>query len=193
MTMNPLVDLSEPFARLVTSELTELIDSGFAVVEAGPTIVRFARGEIEIDVYWGRRSYEVGAGVAINGERYALSELMYLADPDFADKYRNSTATSVEVLSSVVGQVANLLKTYAAPVFVDPAEVEARLQRLRPIRLREMSLDSQAHVFRPQAEEAFRRHDFAKAAEIYSRIEERLSPAEVKKLAYARSRSAPKS
>lgn len=41
---------------------------------------------------------------------------------------------------------------------------------------------------RPQAEQAFREGNYSKAAELDGRIRERLSPAEVKKLAFAEAR-----
>ena len=45
-----------------------------------------------------------------------------------------------------------------------------------------------AKQIRPRAESAFRRGDYAKAAELYGLMRERLSPAEAKKLAFAEGR-----
>lgn len=47
-----------------------------------------------------------------------------------------------------------------------------------------------AEQIRPQAESAFRRGDYAKAAELCGLMRERLSPAEAKKLAFAEARCA---
>ena len=147
---------------------------------------------LEVDVYWGRKSYEVGAGVSFDGERYALSELIYLVNPQLADQYRNPTAATVDLLEPVVVRVTDMLKAYGAAAFANAETVETQLRKQRPLRIHEFALDSLARATRPAADEAFRSRDFAKAAELYSKIEERLSEAERKKLAYARSRSAPK-
>ena len=52
----------------------------------------------------------------------------------------------------------------------------------------EKELHSRALRLRPQAADAFRRKDYAKAAELYGSIRASLSPAEIKKLAFAEKR-----
>jgi hypothetical protein len=52
----------------------------------------------------------------------------------------------------------------------------------------EYALDVLADQLRPQADEAFRQRNYAKSAELYTRIRDRLSPAEIKKLSIAAER-----
>src|SRR5688500_11624202 len=71
-----------------------LKELGFSEAESLSTIVRYRKGDVEVDVYHGRQSFELGLGVAHRETRYSLSELIRASDPDAADRYRNFVATT---------------------------------------------------------------------------------------------------
>src|SRR5687768_13994378 len=82
------------FTEAVSERFTFLKELGFSEVESLSTIVRYRKGDLEVDVYHGRQSFELGLGVARRGTRYSLSELIRVSDPDAADRYRNVAATT---------------------------------------------------------------------------------------------------
>lgn len=58
------------FANAASENFAFLREQGFAVVEYLPTLVRYRKGEIEVGLYHGRGSFEVGFEIVRAGERY---------------------------------------------------------------------------------------------------------------------------
>jgi len=177
------------FARKVRGAFLFLADEGFTEVEAKPTLVRYRKGDIEVDVYHGRQSYEVGGGVTVSGSRFAMSEIVRASDPDVAKDYRNAVATTPEGLAAGLEELSALMQRYGAAALRGDPHFISLLEEQRKLWAEEYVLDVLEGQLRPQAEAAFRRGDYSKAAELYGRIRGRLSPAEAKKLALAEARS----
>lgn len=177
------------FPEIVRRRFAFLAASGFSEVEALPTIVRYQRGGIDLNVYHGRQSYEVGLQLGREGEQYSMSELISAADPIAAEEYRNPAATTQAGLVSGVERLAELLRRYGDRALRDDPEFFAGLRRQRKSWARDYELDVRAGQIRPKAEAAFREGRYREAAELYEQIAPRLSPAEQAKLAAARKRS----
>lgn len=178
------------FERSVIDALAFLRDLGFSIAERGSTLVRFVLRNVEVDIYRGRKSYEIGAGIAIDGERFSLSELVRVHEPKIAESYRNPVATDDDGVVHAVTQVASMLRKYGGFALRGDAAAIATLTSQRREWAEAFALDVLAEQTRPLAEHAFRSGDFAKAAELYARIRSRLSSAESAKLALAEARSA---
>lgn len=178
------------FEQVVSEACSYLLDIGYVVNERCPTLVRYVRHNVEVDIYQGRQSYEVGVGIRIDGERFSLSEFIRLVDPEMANAYRNSVATDAEGVVNAVSKVALLLKQFGDLALQGNSSVMAALTTQRQQWSDNFALDVLAEQTRPLAESAFRTGDYQKAAELYARIRPRLSPAEKKKLALAEERSA---
>lgn len=178
------------FENAVVEAFAFLRQSGFEVVEHGPTLVRYRHQNVEVDIYQGRRSFEIGAGVAIDGERFALSELVRLGDAKAADVIRNPTATDDEGVARGVSKVASWLRQFGLRALQGDATIGAELVAQRKALLEALELDALAEQIRPLAETAFRAADYLRAAELYSRIRSRLTPSEKGKLELAEVRSA---
>jgi hypothetical protein len=86
-------------------------------------------------------------------------------------------------------ELSLLLKRYGRSALDGDPQLFASLEGERKLWSEEYALDVLTEQLRPQADEAFRQKDYSKAAELYSRIRERLSPAELKKLSIAEERS----
>jgi len=166
-----------------------LADHGFREVEATPTLVRYRNGDVDVDVYHGRKSYEVGGGVTLSGVRYAMSEIFRASDPAIANKYRNAVAATPEEVAAGIKELSALMQRYGAPALRGEPAFFSVLEAQRKQWSVDYALDVLASQLRPQAEEAFRRGDYSIAAQLYGRIRERLSPGEVKKLSLAEERS----
>lgn len=176
------------FARKVRGAFGFLADAGFAEVEASPTLARYCMGDVEIDIYHGRQSYEIGGGVTLAGTRYAMSEIVRAVDPEVAKGYRNAVATTREGIAAGLEELAALMRHYGSGALRGEQQFVAALERQRKQWAEGYALDVLAAQIRPQAEDAFRRGDYAQAAELYGRIRECLSPAEAKKLTLAQER-----
>lgn len=176
------------FARKARDFFGFLEDAGFTEVEALPTLVRYRKGNVEVDIYHGRQSYEIGGGVAFSGTRYSMAEIIRASDPDAAKEYRNPVAASPERVAPALEELASLMQRYGVSVLRGDGQLFAALEGQRKHWAEEFSLDVLAAQLRPLAEDAFRRGDYARAAELYGRIRGCLSPAEAKKLSVAQAR-----
>jgi hypothetical protein len=176
------------FEREVRGAFAFLEDLGFVEIEALPTLVRYQKAGIEVDVYHGRQSYELGAGVTGFGTRYAMSELIRATDPEAAKGYRNAVVTTCEGMVKGLEELSLLIKRYGTMALQGDPQFFMMLEKQRKQWSEEYALDVLADQLRPQADEAFRQGDYSTAAELFGRIRARLSPAEIKKLALAEAR-----
>ena len=176
------------FPHVVLQGFAFVANSGFTQVEALPTIVRYRKDDTELDVYHGRKSWEIGVEINRSGERFSMSEIIRASDPGAAESYRNPTALTIGDVQTGVEKVARALQRYGEQALRGDAEFFAELKRQRQAWSDAYSLDVLAEQIRPRADAAFREGRYREAAELYERISARLSPAEQKKLAAAQKR-----
>lgn len=176
------------FERAARKSFAFLNDLGFAEIESAPTLVRYRKDGIEVDVYHGRQSYEIGAGVSAFGTRYALSAIIRTTDPAAAKQYRYPAATTPEGVAAGLEELGSLMKRYCIRALSGDPQFFSELEQQRKSWSEEYALDVLAEQVRPKADDAFRRGDYSTAAELYARIRSRLSPAEIKKLTLAEER-----
>ncbi len=177
------------FADAVRKRFAFLSDHGFTETESLPTIVRYRKGNLEVDVYHGRQSFEVGFGIARQGTRYSLSELIRATDPAAAEQYRNETAKTPNGIAEALVHLQESVKRYGERALQGDAEYFSALETQRKSWAEGYALDVLEGQVRPKAEAAFRDGDYRQAAELYEKIRARLSAVELKKLALARERS----
>lgn len=161
---------------------------GFSEVEALPTLVRYRNNGLEVDIYHGRRSYEVGAGITGHGVRYSISEIVVANDPIATHPHHPRVARTPDSIGPALEELCALMKLHGAKALSDDPSFFSMLQRHRDQWAKNLELDVLARQLRPKAEEAFRLGQYAAAANLYGRIRTRLTPAEAKKLAIAESR-----
>ena len=166
-------------------------DLGFSEIEALPTLVRYCqrKGSVEVDVYHGRKSYEIGVGINAFGTRYAISEIIRHIDPEAEKHFRYPATTTPEGVVVGLDELSSLMKRYCRSALDGDSQLFSILESERKSWSEEYALDVLADQLRPQADEAFRQRNYAKSAELYSRIRDRLSPAEIKKLSIAEERN----
>jgi len=179
------------FSDKVREAFSFLLGDGFAEIEVLPTLVRYRKGDVEVDICHGRQSYEIGGGISFSGNRYAMSEVVRASDPDVAKVYRNPVATTQDGVTAGLDELSELMQRYGAEALRGDARLFSALELQRKRWAEEYALDVIEEQLRPRAEEAFRRGDYPKAAELYGRIGKRLSPVEVKKLAFAEEHCGP--
>jgi len=172
----------EAVARTCFAFLSEF---GFSEIEALPTLIRYRKNGVEVDVYHGRRSYEIGAGISYLGRRYALAEIIRAVDAEAAKQYGGALASTTEGVLAALKELSSLMQRYGTAALRGDPEFFLTLAEKQKVWVAEYWLDGLAQQLRPQAEEAFNRGDYSKAAELYAQIRDRLSPAELKRLALA--------
>jgi len=144
------------FANLVKERFAFLSDLGFVEVESLSTIVLYRNGDIDVDVYHGRRSYEIGFGITCQGVQYSLSEFIGATDPEFAEQYRYPNATTQEVLADGLTKTAELAKRYCIKALQGAPAFFATLGSQRKLWAEKYAFDVMAGQLRPKAYEAFR-------------------------------------
>jgi hypothetical protein len=163
---------------------------GFSEIEASPTHIRYRKDSVEVDVYHGRRSFEIGAGISYAGTRYAIGEIIRAVDPEGAKRYGGALTSTAEGVAEALKELSSLMQRHGGAALRGDPEFFSTLAKKREGWVANYWLDGLAEQLRPQAEEAFHRGDYSKAAELYRQLEDRLSPAELKKLALADKRRA---
>ncbi|MDA1101489.1 MAG: hypothetical protein O2967_21210 [Proteobacteria bacterium] len=176
------------FEEHVRKEFSFLTGLGFLEIESSPTLVRYQNSDIEVTVYHGRQSYEIGVGVTTFDTQYSISEIVRATDPEEFNNFRYPMTTTEEGVVSGLERLSSLLKRYGSKALKGDQGFYLILDEQRKQWTEEYALDVLVEQLRPKANEAFRRKDYSSAVELYSRIKERLSPAELKKLGVAKER-----
>ena len=102
---------------------------GFKEFESLPTLVRYRKGDIEVDVYHGRQSIKIGFGITRHGVRYSLPDFIASADPQTAKQYSAPMASTHEGIAESLTRIGELAKYYCAQVLQEDDPVF--FQRLR--------------------------------------------------------------
>lgn len=182
---NEAIDLKD----IAQESLPFITELGFIVVESSPNIVRYQRDGIEVEVYHEHISHEIGLGVRCLGVRYSLSDVIRAVNPIAAKEFRDAAATTPEEMVVGLKAAGKMLLRYGSSVMKGDLESCEALAVQRKAWGEEYALDVLTNQLRPQAEEAFRRENYLKVVELYTRIYPRLTPSEIKKLAIAKERS----
>lgn len=177
------------FADAVSKHFAFLGGLGFSELESLPTLVRYGRGDLEVAIYHGRQSFEIGFEITRSGTRYSVEELIRIDNPEVAAQYRNYQTTTPHGIAEGLAQLEGLVKQYGGRALSGDPEFFAALDQQRKSWAEGYALDVLAGQLRPKAEAAFRSGDYRRAADFYERIRPRLSAAELKKLALAKERA----
>jgi hypothetical protein len=169
------------FAHAVRERFAFLDDMGFSEVESLPTLVRYRSDQLEVTLYHGRQSFELGFEISRDGARYAISELIGVADAEAAKRYRNFAATTSAGIIEGLNQLAELVTRYGDRALRGDSAFFAMLEDHRKSWSEGYALDVLEKQLRPKAQAAFQQGNYREAAELYERIRPRLSAAEEKK------------
>jgi hypothetical protein len=120
--------------------------------------------------------------------QYSISEIVRVAEPEEFNNFRYPMTTTEAGVVAGLERLSRLLERYGSKALEGDQEHYLALDEQRQQWAEEFALDVLVEQLRPKANEAFRQKDYLSAVELYSRIEERLSPAELKKLGIARER-----
>lgn len=176
------------FTEAVLDEFSFLESHHFKCVTCEPTYVRFEAGGVFIDIYHGRSSFEIGVDVGLSdlSESYSLSELIRIVDIDEGNSYRKFVATTPELVRAGVKALRENFVKHTFIELIKDQKFFAKLRIQKELWKESFSKGVLARQVRPKAEAAFHRKDYEEAVGLYESISDELTPAELKKLEYAR-------
>ena len=177
------------FEDLVRQRFSFLAEYGFCEIESLATIVRYRKGDLELNVCHERLSYEVDLQIGHAEDLFYLEELIHACDPEAAKRYKKWMASTAATLAPGVERLAELVGRYGDRALRDDPDFFEDLRKNRKFRREEYALNVLASQTRPKAEAAFREGRYREAADLYESIAPQLSPAERGKLEAARKRS----
>lgn len=165
---------------------------GFRCVKAEPTFVRYESPHVYINVYHGRASYELGVEIGrfdmLHQEEYpfSISDVMALNVGLSKTNYKPVQVSTAEGVSAFVPKLAEYVSRYAGPVLQGDASTFKQLSKVRSERAIKTTKEIEMSQVRNKANEAWHKKNYAKLIELYEPVQDALTPAEIKKLEFAR-------
>jgi hypothetical protein len=163
---------------------------GFRLVKSEPpTFVRYESDVMFLNVYHGRRSYELGVEVGPLadpvGLRYGLPDVLG-AILGWDDKSRTYfQASNAQAVRRCVGAIADLVASHYGAVLMGDRTVLERVAAYRSEKNQAYEKQALQRPVREAADKAWRAKDYENVQRLYSSIRNDLSLVERKRLDYA--------
>lgn len=182
------------FREAVIAAFSFLVDDFcFSCVSQYVTYVRYESDSVFLNVYHGRSSFELNVEI---GERvnkrdmsenpFTIGEILKLVNPGEAKEYRPYQASKAESVKKCVDELAHLVKTYANMALCGDHAFFQEVSGIRRQSSDELLRMWELNRVRREVETAWRDKNFRRVVEIYEPVEKDLTPAEVRKLEYAK-------
>lgn len=185
----PVIDRRDlHFPEATEANFGFLSGRGFSRVQDEETFVRFQSDRAYVNVYHGRKSFEVGLeiGSLQSAETpYSMSEIIRLVEANRADEYRNYSARSAEGVAEAVRQLAALCRRYVDAGLLDDPKLFERLRMGRETWKQGFALEVNLTQMRRRLEVAWHAKNYAEVVELLQPRREALTPTELQKLEYA--------
>lgn len=177
------------FAEEVTTRFAFLETLSFHCVRSEATLVRFESSAFAVNVYHGRRSYEIGLEIESTRsltETYSIPEILRLVDKKEADQYSYYASHTPQGVAEGVRLLAELFQRCVAVGILEDNQIFSRLESQRKDIAAEYALQVELRQAQRRIEAAWSEKDFRQVVKILAPLQEHLNPAELKKLEYAR-------
>lgn len=181
------------FAEEVKGCFSFLETHGFRRVHSEPTFVRFESPRANINIYHGRRSFEIGLEIESPTNIYSFSEILRVADRMQGEQYRNYATHTSQGVAEGVGKLAQLFQRCVAAGIFEDKQLFARLDVQREELARSYALETQLQQARIKAEAAWHKKDYATVVETLKPLRAALTATEVSKLEFAEKAGGPNS
>jgi len=162
---------------------------GFRITESNPTLVRYESERVFLNVYHGRRSYEIDVEIGrlplVERRRYRLPDVLgaIAGLEDKRDTYFQ--ASNGPVVERCVRAIADLVAKHYGPVLRGEPAVFDSIGAYTAERDAAYTKEVVQRPVRAAADKAWRAKDYEKVRELYGSIRNDLSPVERKRLDYA--------
>jgi hypothetical protein len=182
------------FAGEVERSFSWLERLGFRISEKTETLVRYQASTVEVMIYHGQSSFEIGVeiGPRSSADRFSMSELIRIKDPELAKQYRNPAATSPAAVSRFAKEQSVRFQQYGDLALHGDESVWDLLKGARITWSHEYASAASRSNTLLKAREAFRSRAFPEVVSLLEPLEGQLSIAEHRMLDIARRKSATK-
>lgn len=180
------------FAEVVEENFNFLAAHDFERTRRELTLVRFESKCVYVNVYHGRKSFELGLEVGQaalglpNGTPYTMSEIVRLAEPAKADEYRNYAARDAAGVRAGVQQLAALFRRYFDAGVLDDSGVFVRFKRQREAWAQDFAQEVNLRQVRRKLDVVWHAKKYSEVVELLEPLRATLTPTELKKLEYAK-------
>ena len=163
---------------------------GFRVIGHNPMCVRYESDAVFIEVYLDP-FFSIGLAINLLDQSkpeqggYSIHYLVRLLDGESFFRYQDRYCRTKSEVDTEVGELSKLLRSCGERALRGCVDV---FDAMNEIYKSDMG-QSRTQYIRSDAESAFKKQDYHKAAELYSSMEPNLTATEAKKLAYARKHS----
>jgi len=176
------------FAEEVKGRFSFLETLGLHCVRSEASFVRFESPRISINVYHGRRSFEIGLEVESTlspTDSYSFSEILRLVDREQGEQYRNYATHTAQGVAEGVGKLAEIFQRCVAVGILNDEQLFSRLKLQREELARKYALETQLVQARRKSEAAWHRKDYATVVRVLKPLRAALSATEIGKLEFA--------
>jgi hypothetical protein len=193
MTIKRVTDRSLlRFAEEVKDRFSFLGTLGFRRVRSEPTLVRFESSKMSINVYHGRRSFEIDLEIEpahSPADAYSFAAILRLIDRQQLGHTRSYATHTAQGVAEGVRELAELFQQCIATGILNDSELFSRLKTQSAEWARDYAFETQLEQALKKFESAWATKDFGKVVQILAPFQEHLSQLNLKKLEYARKHS----
>jgi hypothetical protein len=184
-------DLSLYFKTKAIETFEFLKKYGFTTSKTSPTSIGYRKNDIEIGIDYDRQeSYEISADITISGEKYPIGAIVGAVDTQTKKQFHYVSARTRETICMGLEQIRSLIEPCLSKILQKDSEFLSMLEEQQKQWTKNFALNVLASQLRPKAEDAFRHQDYLTAIGLYEQIYECLSPAEIKKVEFAKKQCA---
>lgn len=187
------------FAETVLNAFDFLVkDFGFRCVNSEMTFVRYESPDVFVNVYHGRASYEIGVEIGLiknpwgqNEPPFTIRDIVEFNKAEAETGYTRVvtfSANDPELVRKFVNRLAGFVKRYAAPELGGDIIAFEQLRAFGMNEAAKYQKEQKISYAKREANSAWQQKNYALVIKLYEEIRDSLSPAEAKKLEYARKR-----
>lgn len=173
------------FAEEVKDRFSFLETLGFRHVHSEPTFVRFESPRANVNVYHGRRSFEIGLEIESATDAYSFSEILRSVDREQGEQYRDYATHTAQGVAEGVAKLAGLFQRCIASGILNDKQLFARLKVQRKEIAAKYALEVELRQARRAAEAAWHKKDYAAVVAALKPLRAALTATEVGKLEFA--------
>jgi hypothetical protein len=166
---------------------------GFHRTKVDVTFIRYESRDVFVNVYHGRSSYELGLEIGRFAERvgtedveFSLGNIIDVMGARAQTGYTFFQASTPEKVKRLVSRLADLLKEYGKAALTGDPLFFSKLRDEAARKSDDYLKQIQLSRIREQVGQAWHQKNYFKVVELYESVRDDLTPAEIKKLEYAR-------
>jgi hypothetical protein len=166
---------------------------GFICAKSTPTSVLYASTDVEVEITFDVRSYEIAVEVRRRGEdrSFPLHCVISLTSPAEAQRWRLVQTSTPARVKEFMPQLGSLLEKYGESALSGDSRTFEKLEELEESDAMRTTRDFQIRQARRLAQQEWESKNYAKLVRILAPIQEELTDSELARFLYAKKRLEP--